>query len=74
MKRLVLKVPKDISKDVLADLEVCFTDSKWTMNLIVALSLGFLSVGHMLLTLYLMRRAGLIEVGNTCIDEDDDDY
>ena len=42
------------------------------MNDTVAKTLGLFSVGHLLLTLYLLRRAGIITIGKSCIDKDDD--
>ena len=65
-------MPKDIPRDMLADIEVCLSESKWIMNRTVALTLGLMTVGHLLLTLYLLRRAGLIQIGKSCVDADDD--
>ena len=44
------------------------------MNGQVATTLGLLSVGHLLLTLYLLRRLGHISTGESCIDVDDKKY
>ena len=82
MKQLVLKLPENISNDILQDLEVCFAESKWIMNGIFALTVVLFTAGHILLTLYLLKREQIISLDLPCIDRDgyyrldesDDDY
>ena len=51
---------------------MCLSETKWIMSTTVAMTMLLMSVGHVALSLYLMRRIGVIEVGKSCIDIDDD--
>ena len=50
---------------------VCLSESKWIMSATVALTLGFGVLGHLLLTVLMLRKNGHTKYFEKCVDVDD---
>ena len=72
VKYLTLNISGTNQKDLLNDFKICFFETKWIMSSTVAVAFATFCLGHLSLTLYLLRKKGLIECGKSCCDIDDE--